>query len=304
MPERSKNRSDRGVHPNPGAGSAAAAPFDVHLHLSQYWPDLASHSYGGGVNYSLVGLLHEMDLAGVQGGLLIPPVETPGMAEGLAELTEARRTSGGRLRIAATIDPTQPRRHFERELAALREASEVSAIKLYPGYRPFYPHDRRLDPVYELALERGIAILLHQGDTLHPSARLRFARPIEVDDVAVRFPKLPLVLCHFGNPWIEEAAEVVYKNPNVYADTSGLLSHPGRHYFPEMLRRIQGRLDHAIASIGEVDRVLFGSDWPLQSIATSMEVVAGLSLHDGDRPRILGANARRLFRIPPPRSDG
>lgn len=253
------------------------------------------------MRFSVEGLLSELARGGVGGGLLLPPVETPGVAAAREELTQLAARSGGRLRVAGTIDPTLDRPSFARELESLRTWEGLAAIKLYPGYRPFYPHDRRLDAVYELARSRNLPVLFHQGDTLHANARLKFARPIEVDEVAVRFPGLSLVLCHFGNPWIDEAAEVVYKNCAVYADTSGLLAPPSVPYFAEMRRLATRRLQDALWGIGSAGRILFGSDWPLQSIAYSVALVRGLELRPHDRDAILGGNARLLFAAPIPR---
>lgn len=302
MPARSKNPSRAARRPRRSlAPPAAPHPgFDAHLHLSRYWPDLARNSYGPEVHYTVDGLIAELARSRVGGGLLLPPIETPGAAAAREELTALAASSGGRLRVAGSVDPTAEPATFERELEVLRAWPELAAIKLYPGYRPFFPHDARLDPLYELARERRLPVLFHQGDTLHAQGRLRFARPVEVDEVAVRFPDLSLVLCHFGNPWIDEAAEVVYKNRRVFADTSGLLAPPTAAYFPEMRRLASRRLQEAIWGIGSTERLLFGSDWPLQSIEDSVGLVRALRLRLGDRAAVLGGNARRLFGAGPP----
>jgi uncharacterized protein len=139
--------------------------------------------------------------------------------------------------------------------------------------------------------------MIHQGDTLDPNGQVKYARPLEVDEVAVRFRDVRFVLCHLGNPWVEELAEVVYKNENVYTDTSGLLANPRVPYFHEMVRRSQRRLTNAIAAMGDARRVLYGSDWPLESIETAVGLITGLDLPSEDKELILGENARALFRI-------
>lgn len=298
MPARSKSPSDPGPAPARRTHLRAEGGFDAHLHLSRYWPDLARNSYGPKVEYSVPGLLAELHAAGVSDGLLLPPVETPGVAAAQSELAELARRSEGRLRFAATIDPTLAAGAWEQEFERLRTWGGISAIKLYPGYQPFYPHEPRLDRLYELARERRLPVLFHQGDTLHATARLRFARPVEVDEVAVRFPDVDLVLCHLGNPWIDEAAEVVYKNRRVHADISGLLAPPSSPYYREMTRIASERVQQAIWSVGSVGRFLYGSDWPLQSIAASVGIVRRLTLRPGDRAALLGGNARRLFADP------
>ena len=142
--------------------------------------------------------------------------------------------------------------------------------------------------------------MIHQGDTMDPNGLLKYARPIEVDEVAVRYRDVPIVLCHLGNPWVEETAEVVYKNENVYADTSGLLGPPSLPYYARMITEARERLEGVLAYIGTPDRLLFGSDWPLLSIDSSLSLVEGLRIPEEDRLAILGRNARRLFRLPAP----
>jgi predicted TIM-barrel fold metal-dependent hydrolase len=175
---------------------------------------------------------------------------------------------------------------------------QIAGIKLFPGYLPFYPHDPRLAPLYEFAHRRGLPVLVHQGDTLDRKGLVKFARPVELDEVAVRYSDVKFVLCHLGNPWVEEAAEIVYKNENVFTDTSGLLAHPSAPYFERMVDQCRRRLLAAVISIGSSERILYGSDWPLEELRVAVALVEGLDLSVEDRERILGGNARQLFRLP------
>jgi uncharacterized protein len=269
--------------------------FDVHLHLSRWWPDLPRTGYRPDLDYTVRGLLAEMDAAGIGSGLAIPVFEGPSPEESLRESVENARASGGRLRPVATVAPGPGRAAVEAVVATWDAVPELAAIKLFPGYHPFYPHDPALDPVYEYAARRHLPVLIHQGDTLAPNGLLKFARPIEVDEVAVRFREVRFVLCHFGNPWIEEAAELVYKNRNVYADTSGLLAHPSSPYFDRMVARARTMLQGAVDTVGAPDRILYGSDWPLESLTTAVALIEGLDLPLAGKAAILGGNADRLF---------
>ena len=271
----------------------------MHLHLSRYWPDLPRHSYDPGLDFSVPGLLRELDRHGIDRGVLLQLHEAPSVEANLAEGAEMRAASNGRLLRTSTVDPTDGVEAVARAVARWDSIPDLVALKLYPGYRPFYPHDRRLDAVYEFAARRKLVVKIHQGDTLDPHGLIKFARPIEVDEVAVRFRELPIVLCHLGNPWVEETAEIVYKNPNVYTDTSGLLWHPRLPHFDRLVRRAAERLVHAIAEMGDASRVLYGSDWPLESIDVAVRFIEGLDLPASDREAILGGNARRLFHLDP-----
>jgi uncharacterized protein len=273
---------------------------DVHVHLSRYWPDLARNSYKPNLDFTVPSLLRELDAQSIGFAVLLQLHFSPSAAEVLREGEEMFTKSGGRLLKTVTVDPTGGEAMVQETLAAWERVRDLVAIKLYPGYRPFYPHDRRLDPVYEFAHKTGIPVMVHQGDTLDPNAHLKYAHPLEVDEVAVRFRDVRFVLCHLGNPWVEELAEVVYKNANVYTDTSGLLANPSVPYFREMVRRAQRRLTNAIAAIGDAKRILYGSDWPLESIETAVDLITGLDVPAEDKERILGENARALFRLDAP----
>jgi uncharacterized protein len=270
---------------------------DVHVHLSRYWPDLPRNSYKPNLEFTVPSLLRELDAQSVGFAVLLQLHLSPSPAEVLREGEEMFTKSGGRLLKTATVDPTQGEAEVQATLESWKRVRDLVAIKLYPGYRSFYPHDPRLDPVYEFAHTAGIPVMVHQGDTLDPNAHVKYARPLEMDEVAVRFRDVRFILCHLGNPWVEELAEVVYKNVNVYTDTSGLLANPSVPYFPEMMRRAQRRLTNAIAAMGDARRVLYGSDWPLESIETAVGLITGLDLPAEDKERILGENARALFRL-------
>jgi uncharacterized protein len=271
---------------------------DTHLHLSRWWPDLARTGYRPDIDYTVKGLLDEMDANGIDFGLAIQIVETPDAKSGFTESRSILKESGGRLRPVVTVDPTKGNAAIEAALDLWENEDGIAGIKLFPGYRPFYPHDRRLAPVYEFARKKGLPVLVHQGDTLHKDGLLKFARPIDLDEVAVRYPDVRFVLCHFGNPWIDEAAELVYKNENMYVDTSGLLAHPSAPFFPRMVEQCRERLTAAILTVGSTDRILYGSDWPLQELSESVGLIDHLDLPREDREKILGGNARRLFGVP------
>jgi len=278
---------------------APGARVDVHLHLTRYWRDLPGTAYRPDLDYTVRGLLAELDAAGIGSGLAIPVQHAPDVAATLDEGRTLRAESQQRLHLVSTIDPAIGPARIAEAVERWGRTPELTAIKLFPGYLPFYPHDPRLDPVYEFAVRRKVPVMIHQGDTLERDGLLKFARPIEVDEVAVRWPEVSFVLCHLGNPWVEETAELVYKNANVWTDCSGLLAKPSVPYFRPMFERAQARLHQLIVTIGDANRVLYGSDWPLESIATAIELVSTLPIPLEDRERILGDNARRLFHLDP-----
>ncbi len=275
-----------------------AGRVDAHLHLSRWWPRIRETGYRPDLDYSVPGLLEEMDRHGIEFGLAIQIFQAPSTREALDEGRSSFVASGGRLLPVATVDPTRGEASVAEALRAIATEPELAGIKLFPGYLAFYPSDPRLDPVYQFARREGLPVLIHQGDTLEGRGLLKYARPIEVDEVAGRYRDVRFVLCHLGNPWVEEAAEVVYKNPNVYADTSGLLGPPTAPYFARAVELCRARLRDAIVTVGSPERFLYGSDWPLEELGTAVALIERLDLPPEDRDAILGGNARRLFGLP------
>lgn len=282
----------------PNARTRSSGVIDAHLHLSRWWPNVTRTAFRSDLEYSVSGLLAEMDAAGVDRALAIQLFLAPSESEAIQEGHDIFEQSHGRLLPIGTVDPTRGRESVEVAVRALETEPQIFGLKLYPGYRSFYPHDRRLDPVYELAQRRRLPVLVHQGDTLDGLGLLKFARPVEMDEVACQFRDVKFVLCHLGNPWIDEAVEVVYKNPNVFTDTSALLVSPSSPYFERSCVEASGHIERAVVSLGSADRVLFGSDWPLQGHQSSIRLIDQLDILPAHRRAILGENARTLFRLP------
>jgi uncharacterized protein len=138
---------------------------------------------------------------------------------------------------------------------------EVERMKLDLGLRgckmgPIYQHADPLGPEFLRvceALERlELPMLIHQGTTFVREGPLAYARPILLDEIARRFPKLVIVIAHLGHPWIEEAVAVIRKHPNVYADVSALHPRPWQLY-QALICAIEYRAEK---------KLLFGSDYP------------------------------------------
>jgi len=181
-----------------------------------------------------------------------------------------------------------------RELADYLKDGRVKALKLYPGYEPFYPYDRRCQVLYDLAAEFDVPVMFHTGDTFDPRGKLRFSHPINIDDVAVDNPSVKLVLCHIGNPWIRDCMEVVYKNKNCWADISGLVLGDFKSQFKRfMLQQVKEMILYA----GEPKYLLYGTDWPICRMRTYLQFVRDLKLPKEKEELIMWRNANRLYKL-------
>lgn len=159
------------------------------------------------------------------------------------------------------LDPKQPK--VLEELDRCYYDLGLKGIKLGPIYQKFHPLDKRAYAIYARAEQLGLPILFHQGATYPRKAPLKYANPILLEDVALDFPDLKMVIAHMGHPWIGETIVLMRKQPNVFADISGLFYRPWQYYQAMALCHEYGRLD----------KLLFGSDYP---IATTKETLEGL----------------------------
>ncbi len=170
----------------------------------------------------------------------------------------------------------------------------VKGMKIYAGYEHYYPYDERYQKVYDICIEFGVPVMIHTGDTYSPTAKLKYARPLNLDDVAVDNPELKIVMCHVGNPWIQDAQEVIYKNKNVYADISGLVIGDFDHYFEKMMK---DRVAELINYAGEPKYLMYGTDWPISSMDSYLNFVAKLKIKREFRDLLMFKNAKDLFKI-------
>jgi predicted TIM-barrel fold metal-dependent hydrolase len=245
-------------------------------------------------------LRREMQAAGVTQALAMGccngPADDPlGVAGTLAV---ARLVPG--LHAVGVADPARTDAdHLARADAALA-TKQVRALKAYLGYLHHAPDAPGYRPYYELAARHGVPFIFHTGDTYSPRAKLRFAHPLLADDVAVDHPDVRFVLAHLGNPWLTEAAEVVYKNVNVWADLSGLTvgdAHAfGAEERQEMLHEAAAAVRRAFRYAERPNRFLYGSDWPLVPMAAYRDFIRG-AVPEPYHALVFEDNARTLFHI-------
>jgi uncharacterized protein len=215
-------------------------------------------------------------------------------------LKQAAFVKGAKLHPVGVAHPERfDRNHLARVEEVLKQG-EVKALKAYLGYLHYVPANPGYLPYYRLAAKYDVPVIFHTGDTYGKLGKVRFAHPLAIDELAIDFPETKFVLAHFGNPWIMDAAEVVYKNENVYADVSAFLIGEAADF--ERMRntgmwdRTVKRVQEAIEFAERAERFLFGSDWPLSPIDVYRDFVKDLFPPE-QHPAVLGGNARRLFKL-------
>jgi hypothetical protein len=174
---------------------------------------------------------------------------------------------------------------------------KYGCMKIYLGYVHAFPSDKAYRRAYQLAEKYDVPVVFHTGDTYSIKGKLKFADPLTVDEVAVDYPKVTFVIAHIGNPWIASAAEVAYKNPNVYLDGSALLIGQLKDYSEEDLQKyVIEPLRYTYGYIENPKKLMFGTDWPLVSIRDYLTVFkrAIPKEHWDD---VFYKNARRVFKM-------
>ena len=185
----------------------------------------------------------------------------------------------------ASIDPAKGRAGVE-EARRLVEERGVRGFKFHPSVQAFHPNDPAVYPLYEAIEELGVPALFHSGQTGIGSGlrggggiRLKYSNPMHLDDVAVDFPDLTIVIAHPSFPWQDEALAVASHKPRVYIDLSGWSP---KYFPPQLVTYANSLLKH---------KVLFGSDFPLISPDRWLADFEKLELKDEVRPLILKDNA-------------
>jgi predicted TIM-barrel fold metal-dependent hydrolase len=164
----------------------------------------------------------------------------------------------------AGIDPTDPA--CLSDLALAHEQLGLKGVTLSPALQNYHPADTRAQRVYEECARRGMPVLFEQNLRI-PHARMEFARPMLLDEIASEYPGLRIVIGHMGFPWIHETVVLLGKHRHVMADVAGLLPKRWLTY-------------NALLSAyeyGVLDKLLFGSDFPYRSPAACIEALYSIN---------------------------
>lgn len=164
-----------------------------------------------------------------------------------------------------SVDPTQP--GWQEELREGHQDLKLKGIKLLPMYAGFRPSQPELDYLWEYATRYSLPVLVHTGTTFIDKAPLEYTLPRHLDDVAIRFPKVRIIMAHLSHPYEGECIATIRKHPNVFADCSALHYRPFQLYHSLIL----------VQEYGVWDKVLFGSDYPMTTVSASVLGIKSLN---------------------------
>jgi predicted TIM-barrel fold metal-dependent hydrolase len=188
-----------------------------------------------------------------------------------------------------SVDPTRGPEAV-REARRLIATGQVRGLKLHPPLQQFFPNDRIAYPLYEVFAEAKLPVLFHTGHSGMGSGapggggiRLKYGHPTPIDDVAVDFPELPIIMAHPSFPWQDEAISIALHKPTVHIDLSGWSP---KYFSPTLVQYANSLLK---------TKVLFGSDYPWITPERWMADFEKIGIKEEVRPLILKENAIRLF---------
>src|SRR5271156_6095459 len=191
----------------------------------------------------------------------------------------------------ASVDPMRGP-DAVKEARRLIATGGIRGFKLHPPLQQFFPNDKLAYPFYEVVNQAKLPVIFHTGHsgigTGLPGGggvRLKYGNPMDIDDVAVASPDMPIIMAHPSFPWQDEALSVCLHKPQVYIDLSGWSP---KYFPPNLIQYANTQLKH---------KVLFGSDYPVLTPDRWMRDFAALPIKDEVRPLILKENAARLLNL-------
>ncbi|MGH9399769.1 MAG: amidohydrolase family protein [Thermoanaerobaculia bacterium] len=277
--------------------------FDCHVHVapwrqmpkaarelfSRHWrdPDTLKNAIA-----SPQAFLRLMDAEGVERAALVnyPAPEVMGFDDSVnGWVADFVRGHEDRLVAVGSVHPRHTR-DAAGDTARLFEKG-IRILKVHPPHQLFAANaylfgDSALEAIYRTAEEHGRPVMIHTGTSVFPGARNRFADPIDADDVAVDFPKLPILLAHAGRPlYTETAVFLARRHANVHLELSGIPPKKLLEYLPR-LEELSGKC-------------IWGSDYPSPGVASmkkNVEEFLALPVSDAAKERILWSNGAALVR--------
>jgi uncharacterized protein len=280
----------------------AAVITDAHIHVQPWWelkPAVLDVMLRGRADVdelqqimkSPQHLLRRMDADGIERAVLVnyPSPDLMGFTHRVNEyVAQYAAAAPDRLVAMGGVHP----RFTDDPVAEVRRAADagVKALKVHPPHMQFAPNAYLhgldgLRAVYEEAQRLKLPVMIHTGTSVFPGARSRNGEPMAVDDVAVDFPDLTIVIAHGGRPlWMEQAFFLVRRFPRVYMDVSSIPPAALLRYFPRL------------ADVA--DKVLYGSDWPspgVRSMKDNLDAFRALPLSPDVITKALETNAAKVF---------
>ncbi len=273
-------------------GAAYRTPIiDCHVHLNNYAQIRAGKEFVS-LEERFGSLIESMEDNNIHYSLILSSYKVDIDRPSTSKIIDITKKYGDKLGVVAgfTID-----NHTDEDLKnynAWLKDGIIKGIKLYCGYEHYYPSDQRYQQVYDMCVEYGSPVMIHTGDVFSMTAKVKYAHPLNIDDIAVDNPELKIVMCHLGNPWITDCQEVIYKNRNVYADISGLIVG---NFTPSAEVYYRNKIKELLSYVSEPHSLLYGSGWPISNMSSYLGFIEKLQLDQKSLELLMFKNAKSVF---------
>lgn len=274
--------------------------IDAHIHFSSIASFQDAARKESGCVYSLTGLQTELARNKISGAVAMGLQEThsfgfPDMAASNPMELDLSKSWPEQLFVCPGINPHELSERSLKKIENALQHPRAVGVKLYPGYYHFSVNDPVYEPVYELAANYNLPVVMHSGDMYSDRGLLKYSHPLAVDELAVTHRRNQFIIAHMGDPWVKETAEIVRKNQNVWTDISGLLIGDRNSILETCCEPlILNEFRHALMYAASWDKILFGSDWPLAPMDIYLDFIKKI-VPEKHLEKVLGKNALKIF---------
>jgi len=269
--------------------------IDVHAHTSNH-KMLGLHTE----NAKIEDLERMANKYGVQKIILLATY-FPFKKSGLKNKELLERIRGKDLFLSfGSLDAMNHLKEGIRELEDLLSERLIQGIKLYPGYQNFDPSDESLFPIYSLAKKYAVPVMFHTGELHHCCSRKEriekryrckakecwidllghLSEPQKIEFAVWKFPDLKFLLSHLGNPYFNQLRQLMKRYDNIYTDISGQFLSGTEEDTPEYRQTLKEEISKFLDLPFGLGRVLFGTDFPIQSYKDSIQLIEDLGLSE------------------------
>lgn len=264
--------------------------IDAHIHTD--WEDkmMKSAAKNAGINFSPKGLLAEMRESKVNSALTITFCSDGNNLSRIKKTPWFRESFDDKIKVVASINPFNVSKSSLTEFKSLASSNKIRGVKIYLGYFHLPANDRSYLPFYDFAAEHKLPVIFHTGDTFSSKGKLKYAGALQIDELAVDFPDTDFVIAHMANPWLMDAAAVIYKNKNVFGDLSGFAvgSLKGTKIDVEGINK---SLEYC-----NYERVYYGSDWPIVKMKEYLGFMKNI-IPKKHHEKVFESTAKKLFKF-------
>lgn len=262
--------------------------IDAHIHLSTY------QGHGKSLQECLDILLAEMKKNNVSYAIVIPDnIETDPKIADLEVATKLIKQTDN-LFLLGSPQIIQRGNSEVSKYEKLLAKGVIKGIKLFPGHDPYFPTDERCLPYYEMCQRLDVPVVFHTGENSHNPGVAKYNDPKYIVEIAMRYPRLKVIITHYFWSKIDYCYEVTKDVPNIYFELAGTADD-------EVLEKSGGMEKMKAVLLKTINdrpnQVIFGTDWPMCSIEKHIALVNSLNLPENIREDVFSNNAIRVYKL-------